>query len=278
MQVKSATDYTDLFLAFNMTNGIKTNMRLLWIFIAVAILLLAPVSARAQDVTAELITLLEHKDAQVRKNTALTLGDLNARTAVKALVDTISDENPEVREAAVKSLVKITKQNLPADYNAWINWWEKEGSPKYGNISGTSQELSKLRVYLNFAFIVMLFELGFILLFIVVFSFMGGSKIKEMKEVVRRAEKYVSDADEVTKRFDKITQELEQRRTELMLFFTKLKEDNQNEIERFGDMLQQNIEHQMRETTRNLREKAEAEIKQTVVQIKQEIAQQIKPH
>lgn len=232
---------------------------------------------RADDTLTSLIwTLSNHRDPEERKNAAVILGTLRVKSSVKALIDCLSDENAEVRTAVYTSLVKITKQNIPLNQGQWLEWWDKSGSRTYENLSIDSQELAKLKTYLNIAFIVMLLEMAFILLFIFIFSFMGGAKIKEMKEINRRAEHYISDADGVSKRFEDLFEEIEKRRNELAQFFTKLRDDNQNEIERFSDLVQQNIEHHLREASRNLREKSEAELKQTLTMLKEDMEHLIK--
>ena len=232
---------------------------------------------RADEILPDLIwTLNNHKDPEVRKNAATMLGTLKIKSAVKPLIDSLADENEDVRTASHKSLVRLTKQNLPPEQGQWLDWWDKSGSQLYENISSSNQELTKLKSYLNFAFIVMLLELAFIILFIVVFSFMGGAKIKEMKEINRRAERYIADADGVSKRFEGLFEEIERRRNEMNLFFNKLRDDNQNEIERFSDLIQQNIEHNLREASRGLREKSEAELKQTLSLLKEDLEHLIK--
>ena len=231
----------------------------------------------ADEVLTDLIWMLNnHRDAEVRKNAATMLGTLKIKSAVKPLIDALADENEEVRAASHKALIKLTKQNLPLEQGQWLDWWEKIGSQAYENISSGNQELSRLRSYLNFAFIVMLLELAFIILFIVVFSFMGGAKIKEMKEINRRAERYIADADGVSKRFEQLFEEIEHKRNDMNLFFNKLRDDNQNEIERFSDLTQQNIEHNLREASRSLREKSEAELKQTLALLKDDLEHLVK--
>ena len=241
----------------------------------------------AEDVLPDLIwTLTSHKDPEMRENAAAMLGTLKVKSAVKPLIDSLSDENDNVPVAAHKSLIKITRQNLPIQSDQWLEWWERSGMTVYDNVASGSQEMGKLKSYLNVAFIVMILELVFIILFIIVFSFMGGAKIKEMKEINRRAETYISDADGVSKRFEELFQEIEKRRNDLNIFFNKLREDNQTEIERFTDLIQQNIEHQLREAGRVLREKSEAELKQTLVMLKEDlgnlvrktVAEQLKPN
>jgi len=229
------------------------------------------------EVLTDLIgTLTNHKDPEARRNAAVMLGTLKIKSSVKPLIDSLADDNEEVRNSAHKSLTKLTKQDFALDQEKWLNWWEQTGSELYSNIASNSLDLTRLKSYLNIAFIAMLLELIFILIFIIVFSFIGGAKIKEMKEINRRAEQYVTEADGVSKRFDNLFQEIEKKRVELAQYFVKLKEDNQGEIERFSDLTQQNIEHHLRESSRNLREKSENELKQTLSLLKEDVERLIK--
>ena len=237
----------------------------------------------AEDVLPDLIwTLTSHKDPEMRGNAATMLGTIKVKSAVKPLIDALADENESVRVAAHKSLVKITRQDLPLESGKWLEWWDKSGSNIYENIVSGSQEMAKLKSYLNVAFIVMILELVFIILFIIVFSFMGGAKIKEMKDINRRAETYIADADGVSRRFEQLIEDTERRRNEMNLYFDKLRnditlfvgklrEDNQNEIERFADLINQNLEHSLREAGRTLREKSEAELRQTLILLKDDL-------
>jgi len=181
----------------------------------------------AEDILPDLIwTLTSHKDPEMREHAATMLGTIKVKSAVKPLIDALSDESESVRVAAHKSLVKITKQELPLEATQWLDWWNKSGSNIYENIVSGSQEMAKLRSYLNVAFIVMILELVFIILFIIVFSFMGGAKIKEMKEINRRAETYIADADGVSRRFEQLIEDTERRRNEMNLYFDKLRNDH----------------------------------------------------
>lgn len=247
------------------------------IIIAVVLLMLGANMAQADDVLTDLLrTLASHRDPEVRKNAANMLGTLKIKAGVKPLIDSLSDSSQDVRDAAYRSLIKITEQDFPLNQAQWQKWWDEKGNQNFGDLSLASQELVRLKSWLNIAFVVMLLELVFIILFIIVFSFMGGAKIKEMKEINRRAEQYINDAEGASKRFEGIFDDIEKKRTELTQFFTKLREDNQNEIERFSDLIQQNIEHHLREASRNLREKSEAELKQTLYLLKDDLEHLIK--
>ncbi|MEW6026397.1 MAG: HEAT repeat domain-containing protein [Planctomycetota bacterium] len=253
------------------------------LIIVLGFILIFSALVQAEDVLPDLIwTLTSHKDPQMRETAATMLGTIKVKSAVKPLIDALSDENEGVRNAAHKSLVKITKQDLPLESAKWQEWWDKSGVNIYENVVSGSQEMAKLRSYLNVAFIVMILELVFIILFIIVFSFMGGAKIKEMKEINRRAETYIADADGVSRRFEQLIEDTERRRNEMNLYFDKLRnditmfvgklrEDNQNEIERFADLVNQNLEHSLREAGRTLREKSEAELRQTLTLLKNDL-------
>ncbi|MDI6787768.1 MAG: HEAT repeat domain-containing protein [Planctomycetota bacterium] len=240
-----------------------------------------------EDVLPDLLGALNHKDPQVRENAATMLGTLKIKSAVRPLIDSLSDDNERVRIEAHKSLVKVTKENLPAEQKQWLDWWEKSGKSLYATATFGTKELTKLKAYLNVAFIVMVVEIVFIIIFIMVFSFMGGAKIKEMKEINRRAEHYIADAEGVSRRFEELIEGIERRRNETISFFdklrddttvfvNKLREDNQNEIERFADMVHQNLEHSLRESSKNLREKSEAELRQTFTLLKQDLEELIR--
>ncbi len=246
-----------------------------YILIAGLILFLAITFLPAQDFSSQLISSLEHKDPEVRQNAAELLGTYKVKHAVKPLIDTLGDEDSEVNQAAWLSLKRITKKDLPAEYDIWIDWWRTEGLQQFAETVGVEAQLAEAQNYITFAFISMLVILILILLFIAVFSFMGGAKIKEMKEITRRLEKYLLEADEVTKKSDRVIADLEQKRTEMISFFSKLKEENQGEIERFSELLQQNVEHRMREITMQLREKAEGELDQTIIRFKEDLKREI---
>jgi len=113
-------------------------------------------------------------------------------------------------------------------------------------------------------------------LILLVLGMFAGYRLKQVKEVLRRAEKYVSDAEEVARNSDRVAASLDTKRAEIMSFFDQQKEDHQGEIERFADLLEQNVEHRMREVTMGLREKAEKEIEGTLSQLKDDVSREVK--
>jgi tetratricopeptide (TPR) repeat protein len=238
--------------------------------LVIVILLSSNLWLKAND--SDLIPYLRDRDWSVRKNTADMLGSMRSKIAVKALIDTLQDEtNNDVLTAVHNSLMRITSQNLPAEYDKWLKWWEEIGSKQFEPISPVGNDTSQTA-----AFIVIGISLLLLLLFIMIFSYIGGSKIKEVKEIIKKAERYTTDADGVTQRFNNLIEEIERRRSDAVDFFHKIKDENTAEIERFSDLLQENLEHKMREVTMSLREKAEAELKDTVNQIRQDIEREVK--
>jgi len=240
------------------------------LILVTAILLSANLWLKADD--SDLIPYLRDRDESIRKNTASMLGSMRSKIAVKALIDTLQDEtNNDVRTVIHNSLVRITGQNLPPEHDKWLKWWEEIGRKQFAPVSPIGSDAS-----LTTAFIVIGVSLLLLLLFIMIFSYIGGSKIKDIKEIIKKAERYTTDAEGVTQRFNSLIEEIEKRRSDSVDFFHKIKDENTAEIERFSGLLQENLEHKMREITMNLREKAEAELKDTVNQIRQDIEREVK--
>jgi hypothetical protein len=83
-----------------------------------------------------LLPMLKDTDVFVRMATARVLGDLKALTSVPALIDSLEDTEPAVREAALGSLRALTGKDLRFDpmgseadrakkVKAWRDWWKK---------------------------------------------------------------------------------------------------------------------------------------------------------
>ncbi|MCK4908327.1 MAG: tetratricopeptide repeat protein [Planctomycetes bacterium] len=254
------------------------NRLIIWCLITFLLLGLGIPDLSAQESSHDVIASLDHKNPKVRELAIELISQKKIKTAVGSLIETLEDENEEIRVSAHRVLQQLTRKDFPLDYTAWSDWWNKEGAgnKEFAEKIFTASDLTKIRERIYFAMGVIIALLALLLLFILVFSFMGGSKIKEMKEVLKRADKYISDAEEVTKKSDQVIEELEVRRSEMLGFFSKLKNENESEIERFCDLLQQNVEHRMREVTMNLREKAETELKQTAEQIRTDIVREVK--
>lgn len=89
-----------------------------------------------QYVVPHLLPMLEDPDAFVRRLCATGLGNLGAESACGALVTALEDEQPIVRQAAYRSLVKLSGQNFVFDAQAskakrrvqvkkWKDWLKK---------------------------------------------------------------------------------------------------------------------------------------------------------
>ncbi|MDK1032228.1 MAG: HEAT repeat domain-containing protein, partial [Planctomycetia bacterium] len=61
----------------------------------------------------------------VRWRAAEALGKIGDRRAVGPLIDLLKDKSYHVREAAAKSLWKITQKKFGEDQAKWLQWWKK---------------------------------------------------------------------------------------------------------------------------------------------------------
>src|SRR6185436_10989414 len=181
-----------------------------------------------------------------------------------------------VRGAAVDALERLTgvKGNGP-DYTKWHKWWETDGKKQYGSARFDASQIKdqveskikevddKTREAKNeiriLSITVAIIATAFVLVMI---YFVGhvSSKLKEWKELVRQAGVYIEESQQITKRTDRVLEELEAKKLDILEFVKKLKEEKEAEIERFSDLLQQNTDHKLREEVMELRQKAEKEL------------------
>jgi hypothetical protein len=86
-------------------------------------------------VVPHLVPLLDDPDVFVRMAVARVFGDLGAAAAIEPLIDTLEDEEPVVREAAMAALHLVTGRDFRFDPNAgpaergkrvqaWRDWWK----------------------------------------------------------------------------------------------------------------------------------------------------------
>jgi tetratricopeptide (TPR) repeat protein len=123
------------------------------------------------------------------------------------------------------------------------------------------------------------FVAGIAVFFVVIMIYFVGhvsSKLKEWKDVMRQAEVYVKESKEITERTDKILGELDAKKTEILDFTRKQRDDLQAELERYTDLLQQNTEHRLREEVMGLRQKAEKELEQTLGELRAQVEHEIR--
>ena len=71
---------------------------------------------------------------------------------------------------------------------------------------------------------------------LVMIYFVGhvSSKLKEWKELVRQAGVYIEESQQITKRTDRVLEELEVKKLEILEFVKKLKEERSIRIARSG--------------------------------------------
>jgi uncharacterized membrane protein YhiD involved in acid resistance len=224
----------------------------------------------------------------IRRNAISTLAEKGNQAAIRPLIDLLARETDDsVRASAVDALERLTgvKGNGP-DFTKWQKWWEADGQKSVRSASVSPEALQqqlagkmreveeKAREAKNeiriLSITVAIIATAFVLVMI---YFVGhvSSKLKEWKELVRQAGVYIEESQQITKRTDRVLEELEAKKLDILEFVKKLKEEKENEIERFGDLLQQNTNHKLREEVMGLRQKAEKELEETLGQLRQQI-------
>ncbi len=239
---------------------------------------------------------LRDKDPEIRELAAKICGAQGIKTAVPDLIELLEDQKEEVRTAAYASLKRLTgKASFGQDIAVWREWWEKEGEDIYPATNLTRQQIveileprvrnlqleldkdvkkakSEIRMLSFFVAIIGLLFVG------IMFYFVGhiSSRLKEWKDFIRQAEGYIARGEEINKRTDKVIEEVNEKKTEILEFAKKQREEVQAEIDRYADLLQENSEHQMREEVMGLRQKAEKELEQTLGELGKQVETQVR--
>ncbi|MDQ7779547.1 MAG: tetratricopeptide repeat protein [Planctomycetota bacterium] len=235
---------------------------------AAAAIVVSLVYADNGDANQQVYNHLSDKDPAVRKAAVLLIEREGKASGVKRLVELIeSEEDPTVLAASFQALRKLTSESLGDDPAKWLEWWKTTGSASFP--PGDGSDIAPLPEYWNISVVVTIIAILVLVLFMLVFGFMGGYRLKQLKEIMRRAETYVQSAETMSKSSGGLLAELERKKSEIMQFITNLKDENEAEIERFSELLEQNVHHRMREATMSLREKAEKELAQTLVGLKE---------
>jgi tetratricopeptide (TPR) repeat protein len=239
------------------------------------------------------INNLRDVNPTVRRNALSTLAEKRVESAIRPMIDLLARETDEqVRNTAVEALERLTKArgNGP-DFMRWQKWWDDEGRKRFATstVSETSinqrvndkikevddktkEAKNEIRIL---SITVAIIATAFVLVMI---YFVGhvSSKLKEWKELVRQAGVYIEESQQITKRTDRVLEELEAKKLDILEFVKKLKEEKENEIERFADMLQQNTDHKLREEVMGLRQKAEKELEETLGQLRTQIEMEVR--
>jgi tetratricopeptide (TPR) repeat protein len=270
-------------------------LRLLLLLVALlAPLAPRPAAAQADPLLDTLHRMIESKNPKVRE-AAITLLEVNPTrdaAVVQKLIQRYGDDQEQlsVKNAARLALKAITGIDFKSPREA-EKWWDDKREiflkeqPFLSRIqylertlqaiegpNGTIQQLSdRLHEHEGLFQLIFFSNLVINILLVVViiaFAVMGGSRLKAMRETTRQAERYVGAAEEVHKRFDGIVNDIEAKKAEILDFFRKLKEEHQAEIERYTELLEQNTEHRVREEAMGLRRKGEEELEGTLRQLK----------
>ena len=245
----------------------------------------------AQD--AELIQNLRDINPTVRRNTCVIVAEKNLRGATLPLIELLSREpDDSVKAAAVEALERLTGvKGRGADPAKWKEWWDQTGSKLESSSTVSDEKLlarlegvrrdvedktdkAKSEVRL-LSITVAIIAFAFVLVMIYFVGHMS-SKLKEWKELVRQAGAYIEESNQITRRTDRILEELEAKKTDILEFIKKIKDEKEAEIERYNDLLHQNTEHKMREEVMELRQKAEKELEETLQQLKLQIEQEVR--
>jgi tetratricopeptide (TPR) repeat protein len=242
----------------------------------------------AQD--ADWVQNLRDVNPTVRRATCGIIAEKAIKGATLPLIDLLARETDDsVKAAAVETLERLTGvKGRGADPVKWKEWWDQTGS-KLEPASTISEEkvmaavevarqkmekeTSKATTEVRLVSItVAIIATSFVL---VMLYFVGhvSSKLKEWKELVRQAGAYIEESNQITRRTDRILEELEAKKTDILEFIKKIKDEKEAEIERYNDLLHQNTEHKMREEVMELRQKAEKELEETLGGLKAQIEQ-----
>lgn len=246
------------------------------------------VPGQAQEVEQSyLLGALKHKDPSLRSSAARLIGENPSqfKFAVHSLIDALEQEGPQpVKDDLAAALEKITGEKLGTDVKAWKDWWEAQGRALYSGPFQTATERrieeldqdidkeldeAKGQLRLMMAVILML-----IFLFIVASIYFGATlanRLKGVKDTLARAEEQIESGKEIIRKTDKILEGLEAKKGEIVQFTQKLKEECRSDIEAVSDLMENNLEHQMREITMGLRQKAELELRQTLSEVRADL-------
>lgn len=221
---------------------------------------------------------LTDKDPSMRIARAQLCGRSGNNEWIPLLIDAFKEENePGVKSAFGEALHQLTGYDLGNEYRPWSNWWRTEDSRRFRdplNAARQPQGLQSLVTDFMATMVVAMIIIAFLI--VVALSLMGGYKMKQIKELHRRSEIAVTTAEAVAAKSDSMLSELEAKKSEILQFVSSVKTENESEIERFSDHMEDNVEHRMREVTMTLRQKAEKELDQTLSELKQESLDAVK--
>ncbi len=233
---------------------------------------LAASSAQAEPIPDSMRHALSNKDATLRISAARVIGETGSPEGIPLLLHVFREETePEVRAAYAGALRRLTAIDLGNEYRPWADWWKTEESRPFRDPLLKAQRPEGLQSLVSDFMTVMVIAMIVIGgLIVLTLALIGGYKMKQIKELIRRAETAVLAAESVAAKSASMVSEIEAKKAELAQFVSSVKLENESEMERYSDHLESNVEHRMREVTMTLRQKAEKELGQTLSELKQE--------
>jgi len=250
------------------------------ISLVLVLALLTAVSAFSQSETGSdsPVLRLRDKDPDVRRAAARLMSINRAPESVAPLIDALGEESDAtVKPEIFKALRATTGEDFGDDAAKWTEWFgDKAVRGKFDRSVTLRNARNDAQSSLTVSMILNLLILILVVGVLVAFGAMASNRMKAMKEVSRQAELLIREGNEVQRKSGSVLEGLDAKKSEMMAFFSKLKDENESEIERYGDMVEQNIEHRMREITMTLREKAEKELEQTFSELKEDLLRRIR--
>ncbi|MBI3272091.1 MAG: hypothetical protein HYZ53_24060 [Planctomycetes bacterium] len=232
----------------------------------------------------DVVAFLHHKRPEVRAAAARLVAEGRDRSAIEELLEAFRDESDEgVRLALANALRHATRRDQGSEYAAWRQWFDGEGQalfPPGSTAARSAAHASDFPEALRSteSWVLILAQAAVVAIAVAIFGMfvVAGYRLRKMNDITRRADAYVTSAEEIRKQLDGIQRDVEARKEELFKYFARLKEENEAEIEGFSDVLERNVEHRMREVTMALREKAERELEQTLEEVREESLETIR--
>lgn len=240
----------------------------------------AYVIAASEEELDPTILALRDRDAETRAAAAVTLGAQQRWAAVPALIQGLEDEKEAAPKAAfARALHRITGKDHGEDAEAWRDAWESGALAAAAPRQSRKAASEGLSTQILVAYLGIVGCMVLLVMLALVFSAMASSRIKEMKELIRRAQEYISTMEGVAKKAEEVkatilaeqraaVQAIEAVKHEASATLKNNLEEEQADQTRFVEIWQQNAQHWAREMMMELRQKAERELLAQAAQTK----------
>lgn len=222
---------------------------------------------------------LFYRDPEVRKAAADFIKTTKRLQSFARLLEAYQKEdNVETKKHMLSAMEAIAGQSFGTDESAIVSeatkWWENTGK-KFLTESTSSEETKKLIETFELRMgIATMIAIGLCVLFLATMFYLVGSiasKLKEWKQLARATETYVKEANTVSAHLNRVTVEIEDRKNLVMSTLKQAESDMKEEVERFVDITQRELEHSLRDEVMELRKKAEAEMAQTLDEVRKSL-------